>query len=115
MEIKGLSSTTKMFEEPMNSTVKIRGKDYMYHRLNPVDRLNYIKYDEWRKIKGVEGNTTIDRISHETSTYLADPLVQETLREIAMSLVQKRRARSAKRNMDRYNSISDVRPFSKPD
>lgn len=104
------------FEEQMISNItNARGKDYIYHRLNPVDHVHSIKYDEWKKIKGVEGNATIDRITHETSTYLADPLVQENLREIAMSLVQKRRARSAKRNMERYNSISDIRPFSNPD
>lgn len=114
IETDGLSSAKRTFWEPMSSNVKIRGKDYTYHRFNPVDRLSYIKYDEWKKIKGVAGNATIDRISHETETYLADPLVRDNLRELAMSLVQKRRARSAKRNMERYDSISVVRNISSP-
>lgn len=108
LESEGLSSETKMTGEPTSSDVKIRGKGYTYHRLNRANRLNSIKYDEWKKIKGVEGNATIDRISHETEIYLADPLVQENLREIALNLVQKRRARSAKRNIERYNSIRDL-------
>lgn len=92
----------------MSSNVKIRGKGYTYYRLNPVNRLNYIKYDEWKKIKGAEGNATIERICHETEMYLADPLVRKNLREIAMSLVHKRRARSAQRNIERYNRLRDL-------
>ena len=97
-----------MKAEPIHFNKKMRGKCYTYHRFNPMNRLNYIKYDEWKKIKGGEGNATIDRISHETEIYLADPLVRENLGEIAMRLVQKRRACAAQRNIERYNSLSDL-------
>ena len=106
LETKGPLPEIWPMGDTTSSNVKLRGKGYTYHRLNPGHRLNHIKYDEWRKSKGTVGNTTMDQISHETETYLADPLVRENLRAIAMNLVRKRRARSEKKNMERYNSLS---------
>lgn len=108
LEIKKPSPKIGFMEDTMSSNVKQRGKSYTYHRLNPGNRLNNIKYDEWKKIKGALGNATIDQILQETEIYLADPAVHETLRAIAMSLVQKRRARSERKNIERYNTLNDV-------
>lgn len=100
-EMQGLSSVTGFMGDTTN--VKPRGN---FYRFNPP--LKRIRYDEWRKIKGVDGNATINQITHETESYLADPRVRESLREIAIGLVQNRRARSEKRNIERYNSLRDV-------
>lgn len=108
LDIKGPSPKIGFTEDTMRSNVKQRGKSYTYHRLNPGNRLNNIKYDEWKKTKGVLGNATIDQILQETEMYLADPSVREALRAIAMSLVQKRRARSERKNNERYNTLRDV-------
>lgn len=92
-----------------STNVKLRGKNYTYHRLSPGNGLSSIKFDEWKKAtKGGIGNATVDYISQVTENYLADPLVKENLRAIAMTLVQKRRARVEKKNLERYHSLSDL-------
>lgn len=103
---ESLPDTWQMGDTSTN--VKLKGKGYTYHRLNPGSMLNNVKYDEWKKIKGAVGNATIDRITYETETYLEDPSVRENLRAIALSLVQKRRACSERKNLERYNSLSNV-------
>jgi hypothetical protein len=92
-----------------STSVSLRGKNYTYHRLNPGNGLSNIKFDEWKKTtRGSVENATIEHISHVTDIYLADPLVRENLRAIAMTLVQKRRARAEKRNLERYHSLNDL-------
>lgn len=78
---------------------------YTYHRLNPSHKLDSIKTDEWEKDKQSGEITTIDRITRATERYLSTPLVKESLRQIAKSLVMKRRAFSEQHNLTRYDNV----------
>lgn len=78
---------------------------YTYHRLNPSHKLDGIKIDEWERSKQTDDIVTINRITRATESYLANPLVKESLRHIAKGLVEKRRGFSKRRNLIRYDSF----------
>ena len=74
---------------------------YTYHRLNPGHKLEAVKIDEWEKNKQSGEITTLERITRASESYLSTPLVKESLRQIAKTLVMRRRAYSEQRNFMR--------------
>jgi hypothetical protein len=81
--------------EPPHQEMEASAKEngFSYFRLNEVDGLSDLDFDEWKPRKS--GRQTQEKIQKAYQSWISKPDVQESFRRCALDLVRRRRLRTA--------------------